>query len=120
VRGRRPMGIIKASRQPTTAPIRSPRPTGRTHESTAGIDTLSKGVCEHVRVLVRMRLCVARLRDRLRRATVVLQRQGETKKAPGRSAATKHKVTQTAADRPVLSMTQRHRIVIGRGFGLLN
>jgi hypothetical protein len=36
-RGRRPIGIIKANRQPTTAPIKSPRPTGRTHESMASI-----------------------------------------------------------------------------------
>jgi hypothetical protein len=51
---------------------------------------------------------------------IVLQRQREAEKAPGHSAAPEHEVTQASADRPALSMTQGHRSVIGRVFGLLN
>jgi hypothetical protein len=85
----------------------------------AGVDTLSKGVGEHMWVLVRRSVCVARTRDLLR-ATVILQCQGEAEKAPGRGAATKHEVTQSSSNHPALSMTQRHQPIIGRLFGLLN
>ena len=51
---------------------------------------------------------------------MVLQRQGEAEKAPRHSAATKHEVTQPPSNHPALSMTQGHRFVIGRVFGLLN
>lgn len=51
---------------------------------------------------------------------MVLQRQGEAEKAPRHSAAPKHEVTQSPSDHATLSMTQCHRSVIGRVFGLLN
>jgi len=85
-----------------------------------GVDTLSKGVGEHVCVCIRMSVCVARARDALRMGAVILQSQQEAKKTPSHSAATKHEVTQAAADRPALSMTQSHQPVIGSAFGLLN
>ena len=58
---------------------------------------MSKGVCEHMCVCVRMSVCVARARDWLRRATVVLQRQGEAEEATSRGAAAEHEVAQAAA-----------------------
>lgn len=51
---------------------------------------------------------------------MVLQRQGEAEEAPRHSAATKHEVTQSSSNYSALSMTQCHRFVIGRVFGLLN
>lgn len=56
----------------------------------------------------------------LRRATVALQRQKEAEKASSQGAATKHEVTQSPSNHPALSMTEYHRVVIGRVFGLLN
>jgi len=107
------------SNQEPQAHGKNPRKDG-CHQT--GVDTLRDGlrdgVCE--RVCVRVRVQVAHARDALRRATVVLQRQGEAEKAPGHGAATKHEVTQSPSNQSALSMTQCHRFVIGRVFGVLN
>ncbi len=107
------------SNQEPQAHGKNPRKDG-CHQT--GVDTLRDGlrdgVCEHV--CVRVRVQVTHARDALRRATVFLQRQGEAEKAPDQGAATKHEVTQASSNHPALSMTQCHRFVIGRVFGVLN
>jgi hypothetical protein len=83
-----------------------------------GADTLREGVWKHR--CVRVRVHAADVWSALRRATVILQRQGEAEKAPGHSAATKHEVAQAPSNHSALSRAQCHRFVIGRVFGVLN